>query len=152
MKIQRKIKSLLKSKDMGLWNPCYFMNLKDAKLTWEEKKALLHLFEYIVSEADPQTNISSGVQFDEDTPGEVEYFCLYFSPLGYDPDNWSDFRTIYVFNYYTGTHDKYYIEDLSKRYGAHWGSFKAGLRAWYDHMLLKGEADRKPTSYKSVAV
>ena len=152
MKIQRKITDLLKTKNMGLWNSCYFLNLKDAKLTWEEKKALLHLFEYIVGKADPETNISSGIQFDEDTPGEVEYFCLNFRPQGHDPDNWSDFKTLYVFNYYTGSFDKYYVEGLVKKHGAHWGSFKAGLRGWYDYMLSSGLATRVPTNYKSVAV
>ena len=152
MKIQRKIMELLKTKDMGLWNPCYFLNLRDAKLTWEERKALLHLFEYIVEKASPQTNIFSGVQFDLDTPGEVEYFMLSFRPEGYNPDDWDDYEDIFVFNYYTGTHDKLYIEELSKKYGAHWGSFKAGLRGWYDYMLVTGLATRVPTNYKSVAV
>lgn len=147
MKIQRKIKEMLKGKGMVLWNPCYFLNLRDAKLTWEERKALLYLFEHICLDATPKTEIFSGIEFDEDTPGEVEYFCLY-----YEADDYEDYRQLYVFNYYTGTHDKYYVEDLVKKYGSHWGSFKAGLRAWYDHMLLKGEADRKPTNYKSVAV
>ena len=152
MKIQRKIKELLKGKNIGLWNSCYFLNLRDAKLTWEEKYALLHLFEYIVEKASPQTNIFSGIQFDMDTPGEVEYFGLNFRPINYNPDNWDDWNTVYVFNYYTGTHDKFYVEDLVKKHGSHWGSFKAGLRAWYDHMLLTGLVSRKPTSYKSVAV
>ena len=148
MKLKRKIMELLKSKDMGLWNPCYFFNMRDARLTWEEKYALLYLFEYMVDKAIPRSNIWSGVQFDEDTPGEVEYFSL-----GYNTgDGTEDWDKIYVFNYYTGTHDKLYVEELSKKHGAHWGSFKAGLRGWYDYMLLAGLADRQPTSYKSVAV
>lgn len=147
MKIQRKVNNLLKSKDIGLWNPCYFMNSKDAKLTWEEKKALLHIFEIIVEKASPLANISSGIQFDEDIPGEVGYFCLNYgvrTDIGYD----SDF--IYIFNYYGGYTDEYYVENLSKRYGAHWGSFKAGLRSWYDYLLNTGKETRKPTNYKSV--
>jgi hypothetical protein len=153
MKIQRKIKELLKEKNIGLWNPCYFLNLKDAKLTWEEKKALLHIFEIIAANASPSTNICSGIQFDLDTPGEVEYFSLGFRPEGYNPDDWNDYEDLYIFNYYLDDRsDKYYIEDLSKRYGAHWGSFKAGLRGWYDHLLKIGRETRIPTSYKSVAV
>ena len=140
--------NLLKSKDMGLWNPCYFFNLRDAKLTWEEKYALLHLFEYMVEKAVPRSNIWSGIQFDEDTPGEVEYFSL-----GYNTgEGFEDWAKLYVFNYYTGVHDKFYMKDLSKRYGSHWGSFKAGLRGWYDYMLLSGLVTRRPTNYKSVAV
>ena len=141
---------MLKNKDMGLWNPCYFFNFRDARLTWEEKKALLHVFEYIVEKASPLANVSSGIQFDEDTPGEVEYFCLNYGvreECGYDSD------TIYVFDCYRDdTSDKYYVEELSNKYGSHWGSFKAGLRGWYDYMLVTGLATRKPTNYKSVAV
>ena len=148
MKIQRKIKEMLKEKGIGLWGKEYFLNPRDAKLTWEEKKALLHLFEYMVEKAIPETNISSGIQFDEDTPGDVEYFCLGYR-IGEEIDDW---KNIYVFNYYTGTHDKFYVENLSKRYGSHWGSFKAGLRGWYDYMLLAGLVNRKPTNYKSVAI
>lgn len=153
MKIKRRIMEMLKTKDMGLWNPCYFLNLRDARLTWEERKALLYLFEQIVEEAASQTNVCSGVQFDLDTPGEVEYFTLSFRPEGYNPDDWDDYTDIYVFNYYRDdTSDKFYIEELSKKHGAHWGSFKAGLRGWYDHLLKIGRETRKPTSYKSVAI
>lgn len=152
MKIKRKIMDLLKTKDMGLWNPCYFMNLRDACLIWEERKALLYLFEQIVSEADPGTNINSGVQFDLDTPGEVEYFALNYRPQGHNEDDWDDWGTIYIFNYYTCTNAKHYVEELSKKHGAHWGSFKAGLRGWYDYILLAGLTERKPTNYKPVAV
>ncbi len=152
MKIQRKIMELLKTKNLELWNPCYFLNLRDAKLTWEERKALLYIFKEIVEEAAPQTDINSGVQFDLDIPGEVEYFSLNYRPVDYNEDDWDDWGTIYIFNYYNASNGKHYVEDLSKRYGAHWGSFKAGLRAWYDHMLLTGLATRIPTSYKSVAI
>lgn len=152
MKIQRKIKELLKTKNMELWNPCYFLNLRDARLTWEERKALLYLFEQIVEEAAPQTDICSGIQFDLDTPGEVEYFCLNFRPEDFNEDDWDDWGTMYIFNYYNVSNGKHYVEELSKKHGAHWGSFKAGLRGWYDYMLLAGLADRQPTSYKSVAV
>lgn len=151
MKVQRKIKELLKTKDIGLWNPCYFLNLRDAKLTWEERKALLHIFKSIVEDASPLTNITSGIQFDQET-GEVEYFTLNFRPKGYNPDDWNSWNSIDVFNYYEGDTDKYYIEDLSKRYGTHWGSFKAGLRGWYDHLLKIGRETRIPTNYKSVAI
>lgn len=149
MKIQRKIKEMLKSKKIGLWGKEYFLNPRDAHLSWEERKALLHVFEYIVGEAIPETNISSGIQFDEDTPGEVEYFCLgYRTGEGFD-----DWHKLYVFDYYRdGVSDKHYVEDLSKIYGSHWGSFKAGLRGWYDYMLTNGLVTRKPTNYKSVAV
>ena len=152
MKIKRKIMELLKTKDMGLWNPCYFLNLRDARLTWEERKALLYIFKYIVEKAAPQTNICSGVQFDLDIPGEVEYFSLGFRPEGYNPDDWDDYEDLYIFNYYTVSNEKYYVEDLAKKHGSHWGSFKAGLRAWYDYMLLAGLAERKPTNYKPVAM
>lgn len=152
MKIQRKIKEMLKEKNIGLWNPCYFLNLRDAKLTWEERKALLYIFKQIVEVAAPQTNICSGVQFDLDIPGEVEYFCLNFRPEDFNEDDWDDWGTTYVFNYYTASNGKHYVEDLSKRYGAHWGSFKAGLRGWYDYMLLAGIVNRQPTNYKPVAI
>lgn len=148
MKIQRKIKNMLKGKKIGLWGKEYFLNPRDAKLTWEEKKALLHLFEYMVEKAIPETNISSGIQFDEDTPGDVEYFCLGYR-IGEEIDDW---KNIYIFNYYSGSSDKLYVEDLVKKHGSHWGAFKAGLRGWYDYMLLTGLTDRVPTNYKSVAV
>lgn len=151
MKIQRKIKELLKEKNIGLWNPCYFFNLKDSHLTWEERKALLHIFKSIVEDASPLTNITSGIQFDQET-GEVEYFTLNFRPKGYNPDDWNSWNSIDVFNYYEGDTDKFYVEELSKKYGANWGSFKAGLRGWYDHLLKIGRETRIPTSYKSVAV
>ena len=148
MKIQRKIKNMLKGKKIGLWGKEYFLNPRDAKLTWEEKHALLHLFEYIIENAVSETNISSGIQFDEDTPGEVEYFCLGYR-TGEGVEDW---KKLYIFDYYNNTSDKHYIEDLVYKYGTHWGSFKAGLRGWYDYMLISGLATRKPTSYKSVAV
>lgn len=145
----------------------YLTNIKDAKFTWEEKKALLHFlkqssemkkedmaqFELSQNECDvfklSQTPISQ-TKYNEEW--DVERFTLAIPRIKKVEEEDGFYYTTSTDNtvdIYDEDYDRNLYDHLIKNFGPHWAAVKAGLRGWYYQLKDEGVEgfDRNPTNF-----
>ena len=148
MKIRKLLNNKKYEKLIKMWrDPQYFLNWKDAKFSWEERRSLEYILDFL--SALELKNLGTYIKFyDEDfindeDPVDVEVFAIYRT----DPNG--IICQLSIFDSWERGNDIKHFLSLYKNHGTHWAAVKAGLRGIYDDNHISGKVgfERKPTNW-----